>query len=262
LRYWCEYSGKDHYKALNDATNGKGLNVDATKFRPLLFIQNIQLLFDRPIIDWTGVMQKYFDMILRSVGARIPVQVSQFSISTSSKVSDINARYNVYGGASSITLFPDKLVFDFPQLLLPDIPLVRDLLRTIHDAFEAEFSQVSYARVDIQTAQHLELLPPTTVAEFLGRYRIKDFEEVFAEVEAVVEPAIRFSAKSSKPPWTCIMMAEQSLMNAAAIYYWESMSISDAAAVNTFDDKFKLVTQIGGLSLRAFKLEHVGAATE
>jgi hypothetical protein len=205
-------------------------------------------------------MPKYFEMIFKSVGAKIPVQVSQLSISTSTKVSDTYARYNVYGGVSSITLFPDKLVFDFPQLLPPDIPLVRDLLRTVHDGFATEFSQVCYARVEIQTAEHLEIMPPNTVAEFLGRYRIKGLEEAFAEAKAVVEPAIRFSAKSSKPPWTCIMMAEQSLMNAAAIYYWESISLSDAAAVPTFDDKFRLVANVGEIVLRAFGLEAAGVA--
>jgi hypothetical protein len=166
-------------------------------------------------------MPKYFDMIFTSVGARIPVLVNQFSASAPNRISDMYARYNIYGGASSITLFPEKLVFDFPQLLPPDIPLVRDLLRIVHDEFAANFPQAVYERIDMQTSDHIELLPPNTVSGFLAPYQIKSVTQAFEEVDAVVEPAIRFAAKSSTPPWTCTMMAEQSLMNAAALFIWE-----------------------------------------
>jgi hypothetical protein len=201
-------------------------------------------------------------MILTSVGARIPVLVGQFSASVPGKIGDIYARYNIYGGLSSITLFPDKLVFDFPQLLPPDIPLVRDLLRIVHDAFAADFLQATYGRIDIQTSEHIELLSPSTVTGFLAPYQIKNVVEAFVEVEAVVEPAIRFAAKSSKPPWTCAMMAEQSLMNAAALYIWETISLVDASAVPTFDEKFKLAAQIGALALKAFSLEHADVVAD
>jgi hypothetical protein len=236
--------------------------VVPVKFRPLQFAQNIQLTFVRPILDWDGLMPKYFNMILTSVGDRIPVLASQFSASVPGKISDTYARYNIYGGASSITLFPEKLVFDFPQLLPPDIPLVRDLLRIVHDAFAADFSQAIYGRVDLQISEHIELLPPSTVAGFLAPYQIKNVAKAFAEVEAVVEPAIRFAAKNSKPPRTYATMAEQSLLNAAALYVWETISLTDATAVPTFDDKFKLVAQIGALALKAFNLEHSDVVAE
>jgi hypothetical protein len=236
--------------------------VDVIKFRPLFLMQNVQLPFERPIINWTEVAPKFFDMILTSVGARIPVLVNQFSTSTTGRVSDFFARYSIYGGNSTITLFPDKLVFDFPQLNPPDVPLVGDLLRTVHDALSADFLQASYSRIDIQVGEHLELVPPSTVTEFLNRYRIKGLDEVFVQAEAVVEPAVRFSAKSSKPPWSCTLMVEQSLMNAAAIFLWESTSLTDANSVPSFDDKFRLVAHIGGLALKALNLEHVDVDTE
>lgn len=234
--------------------------MGSIKFQPLQFAQNIQLTFVRPILNWDGLMPKYFDMIFTSVGARVPVLVGQFSASVPSKVSDIYARYNIYGGASSITLFPEKLVFDFPQLLPPDMPLVRDLLRIVHDTFATDFPQATYERIDMQASSHVELLPPDTVTEFLAPHLIKSLGHTFAEMEAVVAPAIRFSAKSSKPPWTCTMMIEQSLMNVAALYIWETISMTQASAVPTFDDKFQLFAHIGAQAMKAFNLEHVDVA--
>jgi hypothetical protein len=236
--------------------------VDAIKFRPLFYTENVQLSFERPIINWTEVAPKYFDVILTSVGARIPVLVNQFSTSMTGRVSDFFARYSVYGGGSSITLFPDKLVFDFPQLNPSDLPLVSELLRIVHDAFRAEFSQATYSRIDIQTGDHLELMPPSTVAEFLNRYRIKGVDEVFVQTEAIVEPAVRFSAKSSNPPWSCTLMVEQSLMNAAAIFLWENISLTDAGSVGSFDDKFRIAANVGRLTLKALNLESIDVVTK
>jgi hypothetical protein len=230
--------------------------VAQVKFRPLQFAQNFQLTFVRPILDWDGLMPKYFNMILASVGGRIPVLVSQFSASMTGRISDIFARYNIYGGTSSITLFPEKLVFDFPQLLPGDIPLVQDFLRIVHDAFAAEFSQAAYGRVDIQISEHLEILPPSTVTSFLAQYQNKSVVKSFAEISGIVESGIRFTAKSSAPPWTCAVMAEQSLLNAAALYIGETLTLADASTLPSFDEKFKLVAQIGGQALKAFGLEH------
>ena len=231
------------------------------KFQPLRFMQQIQLIFDRPIFDWTGVMQKFFDMVFRSVGKRIPVVVNEFSTHVPGRVSEIYARYNVYGGPSSISLFADKLSFDFPNLLPADIPLVRELLRVVHDDFAAEFTQVSYGRVDIQGGSHLEILAPDTVKNFLDQYQIKSVEKIFGEVGAITEPAIRFSAKNSNPPWTYALMIEQSLLHAAAVYVHSNLSLTNGAMVPTFEEKMRLVNHIGSLTQSAFGAEQADGAS-
>src|SRR5689334_3270865 len=98
------------------------------KLRPLRFTENYQLIFDRPIFDWTGVTQNFFDVIFKQVGAKIPVHVNEFSAYASGKLNEMYARYNVYGGPSSVSLFSDRLAIDFPNLLPADIPLVGELL--------------------------------------------------------------------------------------------------------------------------------------
>lgn len=232
------------------------------KLRPLRYMQNIQLSFDRPIFDWTGVMQNFFDMIFTRVGATIPVSVNEFSTVASGKLSEMHARYNLYGGPSSVSLFADKLTIDFPNLLPGDIPLVGQLLKIVHDSFAAEFKQVSYGRVDMQSGSHLEVLPPDTVKVALAHYQIKGLDDIFREAGAVTEPGIKFAAKSYSPPWSYSLMVERSLLNAGALYAFASVSLTDASAVPTFEDKIGLIAHIGGLALKAFGAEEVdGAAT-
>ena len=231
------------------------------KLQPLRFALNIQLMFERPIFDWTGVIQKFFDMIFRSVGARIPVVVNEFSAYAPTKVGEMYARYNVYGGPSSVSLFADKLLIDFPNLLPADIPLVRELLKIVHDSFAAEFTQASYSRVDVQSGSHLEVLAPDTVKQFLSRYKIESVETTFGEAGAVTEPAIRFAAKSSSPPWTYALMVEQSLMHAAALFLYTNLSLTDAAALPTFEEKMILAAYVGGLALKALGVEQTDVLT-
>ena len=232
------------------------------KLRPLHFTENYQLVFDRPIFDWTGVMQNFFDMIFKRVGARIPVNVNEFSTYAPGKLSEIFARYNVYGGSSSVSLFSDRVTIDFPNLAPIDIPLVGELLKIVHDGFAAEFKQVSYGRVDIQSGAHMEVLPPDSVKDFLARYQIKSVEDTFREAGAVTEAGIKFAAKSSNPPWSYALMAEQSLLNAAAVYTFSNTSLMDAKTVPTFEEKNDLVASIGRLALKSFGAEQVyGTAT-
>src|SRR5262249_37714434 len=162
------------------------------------------------------------------------------------------ARYNVYGGPSSVSLFADRLTIDFPNLLPNDTPLVGQLLKIVHDSFAAEFEQVSYGRVDMQTASHFEVLPPDTLKEVLGRYQIKGLDDIFRSAGAVTEPGIKFAAKSSSPPWSYSLMVEQSLLNASAFYVYAIVSLTDAKTVPTFEDKKGLIDRIGGLALKAF----------
>jgi hypothetical protein len=231
------------------------------KLRPLRFMENYQLTFDRPIFDWTGVMQNFFDLIFKRVGARIPISVNEFSTYAPGKLSETYARYNVYGGPSSISLFADRLTIDFPNLLPADIPLVGELLKITHDGFAAEFTQVSYRRVDIQSGAHMEVLPPDSVKELLAHYQIKSVEDTFREAGAVTEAGIKFAAKSSSPPWSYSLMAEQSLLNAAAVYVFSSTSLTDAKTVPTFEEKIKLTASIADLALKSFGAEQVNATT-
>lgn len=224
-------------------------------------MENYQLAFDRPIFDWTGVMARFFDLILKQVGARVPVNVNEFSTHAPSKVSDIYARYNVYGGPSSVTLYADKLTIDFPNLSPADIPLVGELLKFVHDGVAAEFTQISYSRVDIQSGTHMEVLPPDSTKDVLDRYQIKSVQDTFREAGAVTEGCIKFAAKSSSPPWSYSLSVEQSLLNAAAVFVFSTVSLTDAKAIPTFEEKIKLIASIAGLALKSFGAEQVNAIT-
>jgi hypothetical protein len=230
--------------------------VNSIKYRPLRSTQKMEFFFERPIFDWTGVMPKFFSMIFTAVGAKIPVNSKEFSALLSTNVGEVQGRYNIYGGASSISIFADRLSADFPVLTPTDYPLVRDLLKMIHDSFASEFPDCPISRAVSSSMDHIEILPPATVKEFLGRHRLPSLDEAF-RAEAITEPAFKFGVKGTTQAWEYAVTAEQSLFHAAALFVTNVLKLNDVTKLPTFEDKVALSMHIEELTLKALGLERV-----
>jgi hypothetical protein len=228
--------------------------VNAAKYRSLRETLHVQLFFHRPIFDWTGVIPKFFKMIFTVVGAKIPVHPKEFSAVASNNAGEVQGRYNVYGGASAISIFADRLSADFPLLTPVDYPLVRTLLETVHDSFTSEFSDVPVAKVEYSSADHIEILLPHTVKEFLDAHRCLAIEDAFKD-EAVYQPGIKFSLKGTTQPWEYSVLAEQSLLHAAGLFVSHSLVLNDVAKLPTFREKVELGYHVEQMALKALKLE-------
>jgi hypothetical protein len=137
--------------------------VALVKFKPLRTTYNVALFFEQPIFDWSGVVTRFFEMIFRTVGTKIPVNAKEFSAGSHANFGEINGRYNIFGGPSSFTLYADRLTADFPTLLPGDYALVRDLLGTMHGALAVTFPNVVAKRLESSNGEHLEILPPASV---------------------------------------------------------------------------------------------------
>jgi hypothetical protein len=228
--------------------------VEVAKYRPLRSTDRTELFFERPIFDWTGVVPKFFGMIFARVGAKIPVNPKEFSAVQSANVGEVQIRYNVYGGPSSISMFADRLCADFPVLTPSDYPLVRDLLKTVHDGFASEFPNCPISRIEHSSWDHIEILPPHTVKAFLAQHRFPRLDETF-KTEAITEPGIKFSVKGTMQPWEYAVMAEQSLFHAAALFVSHTLKLHDVSKVPTFEDKVALAFHVEELTLKALGLE-------
>jgi hypothetical protein len=229
--------------------------MDFVKYRPLQATHRTDLYFDRPIFDWTGVIPKFFGMIFTAVGAQIPINAKEFSVIMPTNVGEVQGRYNVYGGPSSFSIFADKVAADFPVLTPADFPLVKALLKAVHDAFAVEFPNFAVSRVETISSEHIEILPPHTVKEFLARHQTLKLEQSFGLVEAIIEPAIKFTVKGAAQPWRFTVMYEQSLLHAAALFVSESLTVNDANKLPTFEDKVALGIRVEQLTLKALGLE-------
>jgi hypothetical protein len=135
---------------------------------------------------------------------------------------------------------------------------VRDLLKTVHDGFVSEFPDCPISRLEHSSWDHIEILPPHTVKVFLEQYRIPRLDETF-KTEAITEPGIKFNLKGTMRAWEYAVMAEQSLLHAAALFVSHTLKLHDVAKVPTFEDKMALAMHIEELTLKALGLERTDA---
>jgi hypothetical protein len=129
--------------------------VSTFKYKSLRETLRIEAIFSRPILEWERTSARFYSMIYEALAAKIPVNVGDFSVQPGTILSEVRARYGIYGGATSVTLHANKIVFDFPSLIPSDMPIVREVLSSVHDAFPKAFPELDYKTMEVQSYEHL-----------------------------------------------------------------------------------------------------------
>jgi hypothetical protein len=235
--------------------------ADTFKFRPLRISIRVELPFTRPILAWEEVPGRFFSLVYDALFGKILVNPSDFSINPTVVLSDARAKYNIYGGASSVVLRSDKLGFDFPNVTPSDLQTVRDIMMSIHDLLPKTFPELQYNRVEVQSLEHLELLEAEGVQRFLDRYKVKDSERSFGS-PVVIQPQVKFAAVAEDQSWECAFAAERSLLSANALFAAVTMSVKNVSPSTPYIDKARTVSALGNSCFRVVGLESVDASLD
>ena len=232
------------------------------KVKSLRETVRVYLFFTRPMLDWREVHSRFFRMIHEGFGSKLRVQVSEFSgFPAAVTMGDLRARWTIYGGASSVTLFADRIEFDFPVLLPSDYPLAWDILRTVHDLLPRTFDDWQYDRIESQTYEHLEIPASVGVSRYLEAYRRPEVDAAFAGTDAVSQPAIKFKLTSRDESWDCEVVAEKSLFSAAAIFVVRNLAMTKVDPMAPFSDKVMRAQNVAQRCLAALGLEYDSAVS-
>jgi hypothetical protein len=216
----------------------------------------VRMPLKRPILDVQSFAPQFNELIYAAVAPAFPVAPADFSVNSGNRLSDIWAKFNLYAGPNSITLFTDRLAFDFVNLLLQDYPLIYGLLRRVHDEFPVHFESCDYERVEAQSFTHLELLPPAEAAQYLKRFEQQDHLGSFSTVGSIVEePGARISVMATDSSWRSMIAVERSLAIANGVYLEVNTILNNGSKEVSFDEKLKLAEGIGNAWLRTLSLE-------
>lgn len=219
----------------------------------------VSFFFDDPLLDWREVYPRFFQMIYSSFAksGKAKVQTNELSVNPGvMNIGDLRARWSIYGGASSVTLYADKLTIDFPVLTPVDYSVAQDILRTIHDSISAHFENLKYSRIDTQSFEHLEIPPTLGVSQYLEKFRRKEFDAAFTNENAISQPAMKARIAANDGTWTCDITVERSLFSAAAVFIGRNMTFNKIDQKATFDEKLGRAQHIAKLSLAGIGLEY------
>jgi hypothetical protein len=230
------------------------------KFRTLRRSIRAEAIFIRPILEWEGVSSRFFAMVHGALAGKTNPSVAEFSVEPANVLGEVRARYRLFGGTTSIFIQPDRLMFDFPNLVSADYPIVFDVIAIIHDAFPKAFPELKYERVEIQSLDHLDLVENGAVERFLRRYEIPTADNSFAS-PVVMQPGLKFTVVAQDQSWQCALLAERSLLSATALFVGLNMSVRALSTAPSYADKMGRITAVRNSVLRFIGLEEVDAAS-
>jgi hypothetical protein len=233
----------------------------AIKSKSLRTNVHCQLPFKRPILEFGNTPGRFFSMMYDCLAGKIQVNTSDFSVRTGNTLGEVQAKYNVFGGITSVSMHADRLVFDFPNLVPNDFPVVRQIIEATHDAFPKVFAELDYERADIQSSEHLEVMHETNVQELLARYEMKSVSAVFGKGRVVQWPAAKFELISEDQRWQCTCTIERSLLKATAVFVALVISLRKLTSQSPFVEKATLVQEVSRSCLAVFGLETDDVAT-
>jgi hypothetical protein len=230
------------------------------KVKSLREASRVKLYFTEPILDWREVHTRFFQMVHKGFQGKLPVHASELSgVPGAATIGDLRARWSIYGGSSSVTLFADRLEFDFPALAPSDYPLAWDILRTIHDLLPATLERWQYDKIESSAFEHLEIPAHVGVADYLERFMRSEINAAFADTDVVAQPGIKFRLSSQIGSWDCELVMEKSLFNAAAIFIVRNVTMYKVDATASFENKVMRGQDIARRCLAALGLEHDNA---
>jgi hypothetical protein len=218
----------------------------------------VRMPFTRPILDVRSFAAQFNELIYAAVAPAFPVTPADLSVNSSNRLSEIWAKFNLYAGPNSVTLFTDRLAFDFLNLSLPDYPLVYDLLRRVHDEFPLHFKLCDYERVEAQSFVHLELQPPAEATQYLKRFEHSEELALFSTLGGgfvVEEPGARMGVIAANSSWRSRMGIERSVAIANGVYVEVSTALHKGSKEVPFDEKLRLAQSVNDVWLRILALE-------
>lgn len=214
--------------------------MSVTTYTSLRNSVHVQVVFTEPIMNWTDIASRFFAMIYSALRSKLTLNLSDFSFNYGNALSDVRARYNLYGGATSVSLLPDRLAFDFPNLLPTDYSIAADVMATIHDAFPKAFEERLYDRIEVQTYEHVELGSAESVIAILDRFKMPGLESYF-DLPIVQQPSCKLNLSAQDMSWQCSLQAERSLLVSSALFLAITVSLRNVTPSMPFLEKQMLI---------------------
>lgn len=225
------------------------------KYRVVREFLHVQQYFDGLALDWRTLPQRFFGMLHSSLGARLNMQPSELGGQQSNQLSEVRARYSIYGGSSAVTLFADRVAFDFPGISGGDLALVYDIMGTIHDAFPNAFPELHFARAEVQDRSHLDLGSQDSVKEFFDRFAVQAVSDAFSDLPSQFVFGPKFQVASEDGRFRCEVSVEPSATLSTAIFGSLSTTLPVTDAAMPFLEKAQFIQNLTQRCLSGLDLE-------
>ncbi|MFK4535137.1 hypothetical protein ABIA00_003320 [Bradyrhizobium ottawaense] len=225
------------------------------KYKVLREFIHVQQYFDGFALDWRELPQRFFRLLHGSLGQRLNIQASELSAHAGTQLSEVRARYAIYGGSSSVTLFADRIAFDFPGITGGDLPLIYDIMGAVHDGFPEAFPELRFGRVEVQDLCHFDLGSQQQVGAFFARFAFQPVSDAFANDPSQIVFGPKFRAASEDGRFRCDVFVEQSALSSTAVFGSLASTLAAVEGSKPFLEKAQFIQTLTQRCLSGLDLE-------
>jgi len=229
------------------------------KVRPASSSIFVEVGFRRPIFEWQGVPARFFEMLHSALSSQFAMSPRDFTVTPGNSLSDVAARYNILGGASSVALSADKVLFEFRNLRPADYQLVLRILQAVDEKFGLAFPENEYSRIHSNSFDHVEFADNTSADDYLTRYKIAPVETAFSQIGVAYHAAGRFGVTATDGSWFAVCTVEKSEVAANGLFIHFDITLSQIQKSDPFEAKLERARRVSLACMAALGLEWVNA---
>jgi len=215
---------------------------DLTPFGPLTTDVTVGLNFARPSFDWARVPVKFFEVVYGALAPHYALRSRDFSVLPADNYGAVSATYTLFGGNSTITLQPDKLVAQFPSLKPSDSQIVADIMSRVHDEFMNTFEDIPVASFEYREYGHHELFG-IDINSYLARLVAPNLNDRAAENGLQMTGGLHLSLVADNNLSSTSLHFERSLLSPAALFAAIEIRSTELKRV-TYQQKSELVADL------------------
>jgi hypothetical protein len=232
------------------------------KYKVVREFVHVQQYFDGFALEWRELPARFFRELYDALGQRLNIQPVELSANAGTQLSEVRARYSIYGGPSAVTLMADRIAFDFPNITVSDLALVYEIMGSIHDRFPNAFPELKLGRVEVQGMSHLDVGSQENVNAFFERFKIPTLSDAFNDLPAQIICGPKFHITSEDGKWKCNVVAEPSQVSSTAIFAVINSTLIKSEPTAKYLDKAGVINNLAQRCLNALNLEIDDAAPQ
>ena len=218
----------------------------------------VNATFSPPLFEWQGVAARFFEMVHSALTPNINISPRDFSAHAGNNLSDVWAKYNFFGGASSVVLSSEKLSIEFPNIASTEYEMILRLIGQIDASFPVKFPDRKFSTIQAVVYEHAHISSDRTPAEYMHRYSMPEVGNICRDIGAVQIPSARFSIVGNDGTWRASCLVEPSDYIPSALFLHFDIALLKLGLNETFDGKLGRINHISGACMTALELERIG----
>ena len=209
------------------------------------------------ITDWSVAQSKFIAGIVGKFANWLRIRPSDFRMTKSDFLGDVQCSCQLFAGACRIVLSPDSLRLSFTRITRKDHPTVDEVLRRSMEWYSTDFSNHEQVLLSHTSNRHVEVVSGHSADYYLSQFahkKVVDFMD--SEQETKYQPSFHLTLSDKSSTWTLRRLLEVSetiedgLFINTRIHLFSTQNMNFATQKQLLEKLYRLADQSAGIEYR------------